>query len=130
LRSGLRLCGRRRTRLARSARGALARGAVHPGARPDRRAAGLRGHAQAAEVALRCRHRLELPGAEPETVKAFQGIGTAPLLWSSLRGDATLAIMRAVARPRSAGRRYCRTTSTSIACRGPAIYWRRFMKGG
>src|SRR5262249_8366218 len=77
LRSGIRLCGRRRTRLARGARSALARGAVHFGARPDRRTAGLRDHAGAAKVALRRRHWFQLSGAEPEGVEAFQGVGTA-----------------------------------------------------
>ncbi len=41
LRSRLRLCRRRRPWLARGAGSALARGAVHPRARPDRRPAGL-----------------------------------------------------------------------------------------
>ncbi len=49
LRSRLRLCRRRRARRARGAGGALARGAVHPRARPDRRPAGLRADAGAAD---------------------------------------------------------------------------------
>ena len=72
LRSRLRLRGRRRQRLARGAGSALARSAVHPGARPDRRPPGLREDAGAPGQALWRRHRLELPGAEPETVQTFQ----------------------------------------------------------
>ena len=71
LRSRLRLCRRRRQGRARGAGSALARGAVHPGARPDRRAAGLREDDGAARQALWHRHRLELPGAEPEAVASI-----------------------------------------------------------
>src|SRR5262249_9607972 len=71
LRSGLRLFGRRRPRLARRARSALARGAVYPRARPDRRAARLREDALTPRQALRRRYRLELPGAGIEALEAF-----------------------------------------------------------
>ena len=60
--------------VARRARGALARSAVHPRARPDRRPARLRDDAGAARQTLRAGHRLQLPGAEPQTVQAFQGV--------------------------------------------------------
>ena len=60
--------------LARRARSALARGAVHPRARPDRRPAGLRENAVAARRHVRPAHRLELPGAGLEAEQAFPGL--------------------------------------------------------
>ena len=56
----------------RGARGALARGAVHPRARADRRPPRLREDARAPRHALRPGHRLELSGAGPEAVEAFR----------------------------------------------------------
>ena len=68
------------TRRARRAGGALARGAVHPRARPDRRPPGLREDAGAAGHALRPGHRLELPGAGPEAVEAFPHVSVRQAL--------------------------------------------------
>ena len=86
LRSGLRLCRRRRARRARRAGSALARSALHPRARPDRRAAGLREDAGPAQVTLRRTHRLELPGAGAQAVEAFpDGIVRSPSARASMR---------------------------------------------
>src|SRR5581483_7405146 len=74
LRSRLRLCRRRRRGGARGAGGALARGAVHPRARPDRRPPRLREDAVAAERHVRPAHRLELPGAGAEAVKTLSAV--------------------------------------------------------
>src|SRR5207247_7709009 len=70
----LRLCRRRRQGVARGAGSALARSAVHSGARPDRRPAGLRENAGAARCPVRPAHRLQLSGAGPEAEQAFQGL--------------------------------------------------------
>src|SRR6202035_3992369 len=78
LRSGVWLCRLRRTRLARRAGSALARSAVHPRARPDRRPPGLREDAGTAGPALRLWHRLELPGAGPQTVEALSRLSGVP----------------------------------------------------
>jgi hypothetical protein len=53
---------------------ALARGAVHPRTRPDRRPAGLRENARPAGRPVRPAHRLELSGAGPEAEQAFSGV--------------------------------------------------------
>ena len=79
-RSRLRLCGRRRTGFPRSAGSALARGAVHPGTRPDRRPAGLRKNVGSPRCPLRSAHRLELSGAGPEIEQALSGVARATQL--------------------------------------------------
>ena len=68
---GFGYAGGRRVRLASRPGGALARGAVHPRARADRRPAGLRKDAGASGPALRQRHRVELSGAGTEAVQAL-----------------------------------------------------------
>ncbi len=80
LRSRFRLRRRRRQRLARGAGSALARSALHPGARPDRRPSGLREDAGAPGQALRRGHWLELSGAEPQTLQTFQKLTDLRLL--------------------------------------------------
>ena len=60
--------------LARGAGSALARSAVHPRTRPDRRPPGLRKNARAARCHVRPAHRLELPGPGPEAEQAFSGL--------------------------------------------------------
>src|SRR5690606_8175529 len=59
----------------RGAGGAEPRGALHSGARPDRRSAGLREADRTPRPALRRRPRLELSGAGAETVEAFPAGG-------------------------------------------------------
>ena len=71
---GFGYAGRRRAGLARGAGSALARSAVHPRARPDRRPAGLRKNAGAARRHVRPAHRLQLPGAGAEALQAFSGV--------------------------------------------------------
>src|SRR5207245_8377203 len=95
----LRLCRRWRAGFARRARGALARGAVHPRARPDRRPAGLRENAVAARRHVRPAHRLELPGAGVEALQAFPGVASAryraagpagPIMWRTSAASLTI----------------------------------------
>jgi dCTP deaminase len=63
---------------ARGAGSAFARGAVHSGARPDRRPPGLRKNAGAPRRAVRPAHRLQLPGAGVEAEQAFSGVIRVP----------------------------------------------------
>src|SRR5216683_2408067 len=74
LRSRFWLCRCRREGLARGAGSALARGAVHPRTRPDRRPAGVRENARPAGRPVRPAHRLELSGPGPEAEQAFSGV--------------------------------------------------------
>src|SRR5262249_31003743 len=76
LRPRLRLRARRRTRGARGVGGALARSALHPRARPDRRSTRLREDAGATPLALRRAHRLQLSGAGAQAIEAFPNLST------------------------------------------------------
>ena len=74
LRSRFRLRRRRRKRCARGARSAIARGALHSRTWANRRPFSLRENAGKARKIVRSGHRLELPGAEPQTLEALQGV--------------------------------------------------------
>src|SRR5262249_60117273 len=72
--------------------GALARSALHPRARPDRRPTRLREDAGAAPLALRRAHRLELPGAGAQAIEAFPSLsayGKSSMLSAMRRGRAS-----------------------------------------
>src|SRR5690606_36868480 len=90
LRPRLRPFGRRRQRLARGAGGAQPRGAVPSGTRPDRGTAALRAHGRAPDHALWRGFGIELPGPEPEVIRAFQGV--------SVRGGCFAAVAKSTPR--------------------------------